>query len=592
MAGQRTDAREPWRVQLHAPGHRRIPARLSFHLVDRPALHRGGRTGRLSHSAAHERGGAHLSFPLERTFLVRAGEIRSVAFFARTPPAAGGNGLLSLRGGAAKLHREPFCPAGTHDHDRRFPPSLSIPSSAGLCCRARPVDHAASEARHGDGHSPAAGISPVGSKQDSVHPIWRHDEGFRRLAISLAFLAPALNCQSRMKARNHWLLISLRIAALATALQALPPCIAQGAATYHDRADQALQSFLIKFWNGGQQYLRHRYPDNGSLTGYWTYANGWDALLDGVERTGGQQYSGLIESFYLGQNNHGWTVGYYDDECWMIMALLRAYDLSGDAKYLDRAKALYADVETGWDTSCCGANPGGLWWDKAHTQKATAANAGAALVGAGVSRSTGDVSYLGFAQQVYSWWRTNMVDPFTFQVADHIATDGTVVRWRFTYNEGLMIGASVELNEATGDASYLTTAHSIAGFMINNEIVPTGYGNVLYDCDNSSCGSDCHKLKGPAYSDLMRLYAKDTSKTQYCNVLKASADAIWNLARNSTTTFSVNWAGPLQSSVDEPQDSAACMALNRFAQQYGAYPGSGIPANQYEAENATLHHIG
>ena len=395
-----------------------------------------------------------------------------------------------------------------------------------------------------------------------------------------------------MKARNHWLLISLRIAALATALQALSPCIAQGADTYHDRADQALQSFLIKFWNGGQQYLRHRYPDNGSLTGYWTYANGWDALLDGVERTGGQQYSGLIESFYLGQNGRGWTVGYYDDECWMTMALLRAYDLTGDTKYLDRAKALYADIETGWDTSCCGANPGGLWWDKAHTQKATAANAGAALAGAGLFRRTGDVSYLGFAQQVYSWWRTNMVDPFTFQVADHIATDGTVVRWRFTYNEGLMIGASVELNEATGDASYLTTAHNIAGFMINNEIVPTGYGNVLYDGDNSSCGGDCHEFKGPAYRYLMRLYAKDTSKTQYYNVLKASADAIWNLARNSTTTFSVNWAGPLQSSVDEPQDSAACMALNRFAQQYGAYPGSGIPANQYEAENAILHHIG
>jgi hypothetical protein len=37
--------------------------------------------------------------------------------------------------------------------------------------------------------------------------------------------------------------------------------------------------------------------------------------------------------------------------------------------------------------------------------------------------------------------------------------------------------------------------------------------------------------------------------------------------------------------------SAACIALNRFAQQYGAYPGPGIPPNRYEAENATLHHI-
>jgi len=148
------------------------------------------------------------------------------------------------------------------------------------------------------------------------------------------------------------------------------------ASIYQDRADGALQSFLVKFWNGS--YLRNRFPDDGSLTGYWTYAHGWDAVMDGVERTSKKEYFGLIESFYLGQNERGWIVGYYDDECWTTMALLRAYDLTADAKYLNQAKTLYADIKAGWDTSCCGAVKGGLWWDKAHTQKATAANAGAA----------------------------------------------------------------------------------------------------------------------------------------------------------------------------------------------------------------------
>src|SRR4051812_12776901 len=67
---------------------------------------------------------------------------------------------------------------------------------------------------------------------------------------------------------------------------------AQTVATYHDRADKALQSFLLKFWDGSNQYLRHRYPADGTLTGYWTYANGWDAVMDGVERTGKLQYLG------------------------------------------------------------------------------------------------------------------------------------------------------------------------------------------------------------------------------------------------------------------------------------------------------------
>ena len=182
-----------------------------------------------------------------------------------------------------------------------------------------------------------------------------------------------------MKLQRFWLAILVRGAACACALLPWLCCIAQDPATYHQQAGRALQSFLLKFWKGNAQYLRNAYPSDGTLTGYWTYAHGWEAVMDGVERTGGQQYSGLIESFYAGQNASGWTSGYYDDECWMTVALTRAYELTGDTKYLNQASALYADITTGWDTTCCGPSRGGLWWDKAHTQKATAANAGAAL---------------------------------------------------------------------------------------------------------------------------------------------------------------------------------------------------------------------
>ncbi len=367
----------------------------------------------------------------------------------------------------------------------------------------------------------------------------------------------------------------------------------QSAATYHSRADQALQSFLLKFWNGSSQYLRNNYPSDGSLTGYWTYAHGWDAVMDGVERTGGQQYAGWIESFYLGQNQRGWINNYYDDECWMGATLTRAYDLTGDLKYLNQATALYADIMAGWDTTCCGAVPGGLWWDKAHTQKATAANAGAALLGARLYLRTGNSVYLDFARQVYAWWYTNMVNPATYQVCDHILPDGTKVWWKFTYNEGLMIGASVTLNQATGDLSYLGNANNIANFMINNEVTSTTNGPVLYDGNNTGCGGDCHEFKGPAYRYLMQLYARNPSQGQYLYVLRSSANSIWNMALNPTSTvFSVNWAGPFQTNGDQAQNNAACIALNRFAQQNGTYPGSGLPANQYEAENATLHKTG
>src|SRR3974390_1371520 len=85
-------------------------------------------------------------------------------------------------------------------------------------------------------------------------------------------------------------LLGLSGTALWIPLLATARCPAQTPATYHNRADQALQSFLLKFWNGGQQYLRQQFPDNGLLTGYWTYANGWGAVMDGVGRTRGEPY--------------------------------------------------------------------------------------------------------------------------------------------------------------------------------------------------------------------------------------------------------------------------------------------------------------
>lgn len=128
----------------------------------------------------------------------------------------------------------------------------------------------------------------------------------------------------------------------------------------NDRADVALQSFLLKFWDGNRQYFLHRYPSDGQLTGYWTYANGWDAILDSVERTGRTRYLGLIDTLYLGQNERGWSSDYYDDECWMCMALLRAYDLTSDPKYLSRAQSIFVDVQNAWDTTCCGSPTGGV----------------------------------------------------------------------------------------------------------------------------------------------------------------------------------------------------------------------------------------
>jgi predicted alpha-1,6-mannanase (GH76 family) len=331
------------------------------------------------------------------------------------------------------------------------------------------------------------------------------------------------------------------------------------------RADSALESMLLHYWTGS--YF------NGAQ--YWTFAQAYDAALDGLERSG--RFAGWPETLYRAQDAKGWSSNFYDDENWMVLALIRTYDLSHDTTYLDRAKSIYADIESAWDTSCCGTHPGGIWWDHAHSSKATAANAGAVIAGVRLAARTGDQSYQAFAQQVYTYWRANMVDPTTHAVTDDIHSDGTLVHYTFTYNEGLMIGAAVELG-------MLGDAHDIAGYMLSAETK----NGILSDGTNDSCGGDCQQFKGIGFRYLTELQQADP-RPEVGALLDASAQAIWNDARSQDMVFSTDWAGPPVSSPSIDAESSAVMALGIHARALGEQPS---PQPRYEAEEGVLHSLG
>src|SRR5438093_335092 len=131
--------------------------------------------------------------------------------------------------------------------------------------------------------------------------------------------------------------LSVGILALGVGAAALGATLPAGdttPATYHSRADVAIQNFLLRFWNQSRSYLNATYPDNGKPASYWAYANGWRAVIDNVQRTHNQRYYGLIETFYNGQDSRGWSVDFYDDENWMALALMDAYEVTHDARYL------------------------------------------------------------------------------------------------------------------------------------------------------------------------------------------------------------------------------------------------------------------
>jgi len=337
----------------------------------------------------------------------------------------------------------------------------------------------------------------------------------------------------------------------------------------HQHADAALDVTLAAFWNASEKYLNAESPTNGKLTGYWTYAQFFDAVLDGVERTGGKRYRDQVRVFYDGRAKQGWIVDYFDDQAWMTLALMRAFDLTGEQLYLDQAKTIYENSMLGWDTSCCGTYLGGIWWDRKHTQKATASNATNAIAGVRLAKRTGDSKYLDFAKQTYAFWFTNMVNQQNFGIYDHLNPDGTRAPGGLTYNHGVMIGAALELHAATGEAHFLEEAHKFGHYLATNSTKPSSVGPLL--ADSNTCEGDCAAWKGIGYRYLAQLFRQDPTKTEYQAVLTAGAAGIWTLARNPDTTFfASNWAGPPPSVGGIEKQGSAAMALNLYAMLCGS----------------------
>lgn len=344
-------------------------------------------------------------------------------------------------------------------------------------------------------------------------------------------------------------------------------------------ADAATQALVDRYWDG--TYLRDADPATPGNCGleacYWIYAQAIDAVLDAVQRSGGKDFSRWVGRLYDAQDARGWieplASKYFDDENWMALALIRAYDATRDTMYLCQAVHLYRDIKTeGFDRP--GGRFDGIWWNAAHTQKATASNFGPAITAARLherpamdacpeaAKGFVDAAAAGDdAAAIYRHWRGAMTRDAQgdLEVADHAAGDcpGGVCWWDFTYDQGLGIGAAIELNHITGEHHYVSDAYGYASYMIHHQTE----GGVLHDA--GSCGGDCAAFKGIGYRFLLKLYELDRSQTQYGDVLRASAQSIWNTARDaSRDTFATSWSAAAPAQATLAADASAVMALN------------------------------
>jgi predicted alpha-1,6-mannanase (GH76 family) len=157
------------------------------------------------------------------------------------------------------------------------------------------------------------------------------------------------------------------------------------------------------------------------------------------------------------------------------LAWIRAYDLTKDRQYLDTAAGIFEDMlSTGMNATC-----GGIWWRKAEPKKNTAI-ANALFISAAAhlaNRMTNKSYYYGWAKKNYEWFQqVGYLKDCKIQDSLNVPTSCSLVGSFWTYNQGVILGAMLEMNKAAPDSSLITQARCIANVRAKHSFPDTHDG--------------------------------------------------------------------------------------------------------------------
>jgi predicted alpha-1,6-mannanase (GH76 family) len=254
-------------------------------------------------------------------------------------------------------------------------------------------------------------------------------------------------------------------------------------------------------------------------------------------------------------NNGSFTNDFYDDEGWWAMAWIRVFDLTGNATYLGASQDIFEDMQNGEGATC-----GGHWWSTNRTENESIANTLYLAVSASLANRVPDQQrmYEDITTSQYSWFIGSGLMSSDNTINDGLnltnCKPGDIV---WTYNQGAMIGALIEMNRLAQNESYLDTADRIAhGAMdhltIDGILTEHGYPKPL---DNVSA-----QFKGVFVRNLAYLHSM-APDAEYMSFLQTNADAIWQNARGYDGQIGGNWQGPFDDYVSATSQSSALDCL-------------------------------
>ncbi|PXV54051.1 Glycosyl hydrolase family 76 [Dyella jiangningensis] len=350
---------------------------------------------------------------------------------------------------------------------------------------------------------------------------------------------------------------TLLAAASLMAVAAFPSTAAAQAANPHNDGPTAVARARV-----AADVLMSSYDPNKAWfpSSWWNSAVALQTIGDYMQRTGDRRYVGQLDNTF--EKDKGvfpggvlsgdpllgnFTSRAIDDTEWWGLTWVQAYDLTQDPKYLNMAVTIANYVNGYWDTSTCG---GGVWWNAERTYKNAVTNGLWIRLTAELhNRIPGDQQWLARSRTAWAWFQgSGMINAnglVNDGLTDTCANNGQNV---WSYNQGLAIGAGLELWRATRDPQILATVRRLADAAIGpNALVSNGVLTETCDATNQTCDDNAKQFKGifmRYWTDLV----DTTHDSQYAAFLDQQAQGIWNNDRDAAGRLGTRWSGATSTS--------------------------------------------